>query len=277
MAIAKTIKHIIASLLVLACMNTANAASSNQTSPQWQTYKTDSTKTINHKDYQDFLSKYVVTSQSDINLVNYSNVSAADRQSLEDYLKMLSQIPINEYKRSEQLAFWINLYNALTIDVVLQHYPVKSIRDIKLGGWFSNGPWKEELISVNNAKLSLNDIEHGIIRPIWKDSRTHYALNCASISCPNLQKNAYTADNVNAMLTKAAKQYVNSPRGVSTTNNKLTLSSIYKWYKEDFGRSESEVMQSIKQYADPELKSQLEKVSRVSSYRYDWALNDSKQ
>ena len=107
----------------------------------------------------------------------------------------MSDLTITDYNKKEQLAYWINLYNSLTIKVVLEHYPVKSIKEIKLSGIFKPGPWKKELVIIEGKKLSLDNIEHDILRPIWKDNRVHYAVNCASIGCPNLQNSAFTAKN----------------------------------------------------------------------------------
>ena len=100
----------------------------------------------------------------------------------------------------------------------------------KLGkGFFSFGPWDDKTLTINNKELSLNDIEHRILRPIYNDARIHYAVNCASYSCPNLAAQAYTVENMDQLLDKGAEHYINHPRGVSIKNNKLTLSSIYSW------------------------------------------------
>jgi len=256
---------IIASLAV-----SAPKASSNTI---WQSYRSDSTQKIDHSKYQQFLNTYLFSTPRGINLVAYARVDQKGKQLLNSYINDLAGLDITQYQRNEQLAFWINLYNALTLRVVLEHYPVKSIRDINIGGWFSRGPWKKKLLAINGIQLSLDDIEHRIIRPIWQDSRTHYALNCASYSCPNLQKTAYTADDIDNLLTQAARQYVNSPRGVTISHHKLILSSIYKWYQDDFGGSEQAVINSISQYAQPKLKEQLSNIHSVESYHYDWSLN----
>ncbi|PIQ43194.1 MAG: Ser/Thr protein kinase [Gammaproteobacteria bacterium CG11_big_fil_rev_8_21_14_0_20_46_22] len=253
--------------------NLGFAAPSKQLWPRWQANTPHSTKIINHASFQHFLNHYVYTTKTGVNFVRYAKVTAQDKTQLKTYLKQLSQIPIAQYNRSVQLAYWINLYNALTIETVLQHYPVKSIRDIKLGSWFSSAPWDAKLITVEGVPVSLNDIEHRIIRPIWNDPRTHYALNCASYSCPNLQKQVYTGKTVNTMLTQDAKEYINSPRAVSIKNNKLIVSSIYDWYQIDFGGNEQAVIQHLKKYARPALRQQLNHFRSISAYHYDWRLN----
>lgn len=265
-------KKLLSVLLMLLCTSLI-AAPSKKLWDVWSPYQASSNKTIDHEQYQDFLNKYVYKTKTGVNYVRYSKVTKTDKTALEAYLKTMSQIPIAKYSRTEQLAYWINIYNALTIDTVLKHYPVKSIRDIKLGGWFSAGPWDAKLISIDDKQVSLNDIEHRIIRPIWNDPRTHYALNCASYSCPNLQQKAYAGKTINAMLTSDAKQYINSKRGVDIENGKLYVSSIYDWYQVDFGGNAPSVIKHLQQYASPKLKQQLQQYHDISGYRYNWQLN----
>jgi Protein of unknown function, DUF547 len=158
-------------------------------------------------------------------------VAPEDRKALKSYLENLQSLQISQYNRAEQKAYWINLNNALTVEVVLSRYPVESIRDIGISpGLFSRGPWDAKLLTVEGEKLSLNDIEHRILRPIWRDARVHYAVNCASLGCPNLQPAAFTTDNTENLLERGAKEYVNHPRGVAVRNQKLRVSSIYVWF-----------------------------------------------
>lgn len=199
----------------------------------------------------------------------------ADRSALDGYLKRLSTVPVNQLARPEQLAFWINLYNARTVALVLDRYPVNSIRDIKFK-LFALGPWSERLLEVAGRKLSLNDIEHGIIRPLWRDPRIHYALNCAALGCPDLRKSAYSGADIEAALEEAARDYVNDPRGMRFDDRgRLTVSKIYLWYEEDFGRSVDGVLAHLRRYADPGLAARLHGRERVDDYAYDWSLNDA--
>ena len=242
--------------------------------PYWQTSNPKSTKTIEHAQYETFLNKYIQTNPNDVNLVAYSEVTPTDRQILNNYIDYLSTIKIGNYNSKEQLAYWINLYNALTIKVVLEHMPVKSILDIKLSGPLTTGPWDKQLVQIEGKQLSLNDIEHRIVRPIWNDPRTHFALNCASYSCPNLQKTPYTAKNVDQMLDTSAKQYINNPRGVTINpKNKLIISQIFDWYSSDFGKTPSDIIKFINKYANPQLQQQLINRTAIDSYAYDWSLN----
>ena len=166
--------------------------------------------------------------------------------------------------------------------VVLDHYPVKSIRNINLSsgplGFFSGGPWKAKLIKIEGEEVSLDDIEHRILRPIWRDSRVHYAVNCASIGCPNLQPKPFTADNTESALDKAARDYINHPRGAKViSNDKIKISSIYDWFREDFGGSREGVLQHLEKYAEPSLTQRLESFQGKIDYQYDWTLNDAKE
>jgi hypothetical protein len=230
------------------------------------------TEIVNHQSFQDILNTYLDDNNaSGINRFIYKSVSSIDKKALKDYLKYLSNIKVTKLNKNEQMAYWINMYNALTIDVILDNYPVKSIKDIK-SGIFTPGPWKLMLITVDDIELSLNDIEHSILRPIWKDKRIHYAVNCASLGCPNLSKSVYSADSLEKMLNTAATDYINHPRGVKIENNKLILSSIYKWYKDDFG-SKNDLLQHLDEYAKGSLKDKLLSWTGSIKYGYDWELN----
>ncbi len=210
-----------------------------------------------------------------IHRIAYARVLPADRAALKGYLKTLQGIVVSRLNRAEQRAYWINLYNAATVDVVLAHYPVESILKINISpGLLARGPWGKELLKVEGVALSLDAIEHRILRPIWSDPRTHYAVNCASIGCPNLATRAYTAANMEALLEQGAREYVNHPRGVQLENGKLTVASIYEWFKDDFGGDDAGVIAHVKRYAAPPLARQLGGITTIADDRYDWALND---
>src|SRR6185436_8656740 len=131
---------------------------------------------------------------------------------------------------AEQRAFWINLYNAVTVEVVLVHYPLKTILDVADGG-----PWSMPLVVVEGRSLSLDNIENAILRKLWRDARVHYAINCASGSCPSLMPRAFTGATLEAMLNEGARDYINHGRGVKVAANTAELSQIYSWYTRDFG------------------------------------------
>jgi Protein of unknown function, DUF547 len=253
-----------------------SAAPESRLWERWTRYDPLSSQQLDHEPWDRLLKKYILSNpQSAQNHFAYSSVSSQDRVILKRYLEYLSGIEISKLQRLEQKVFWINLYNALTVSVVLEHYPVKSIRDIDISpGWFSNGPWDAKLLKVEALDLSLNDIEHRILRPIWRDNRVHYALNCASLGCPDLQGTAFTADNVERLLDKGAEDFVNHPRGVRVTDRELVLSSIYKWFIADFGGAEEAVLKHLQKYARQPLKNELGAFQGTIGYEYQWSLNE---
>ena len=181
---------------------------------------------------------------------------------------------ISTYNRAEQRAYWINLYNAATVELILSRYPVKSIRDINISpGLISSGPWGAKISTVEGEKLSLDDIEHRILRPIWKDNRIHYAVNCGQLgSVPTFSRLLLPATTRMRCSTTARVNSSTIP-GVSPLNGgKLKVSSIYVWFQEDFGSAEG-LMQHWQQYANPKLTDALEKYNGGLTHDFDWRLN----
>jgi len=242
--------------------------------PRWESHDPDSTARVDHADWGHFLKLYVEAGPDGINRIAYARVTEADKQALHDYLARLRLVVIDDFARPEQLAYWINLYNALTVRLVLDFLPIKSIRDINISSSIFAGPWQRKLLEVDDEPLSLNDIEHRILRPIWRDPRIHYAVNCASIGCPNLQPVAFTGDTADALLDKAAHEYINHRRGARVEDGDLTASKIYLWFADDFG-GESGVIDHLRLYAGPELVRALTGVQSIDDYEYDWGLNGS--
>lgn len=249
------------------------AAPENNPIEFWSASNESNTQTIDHTLWQTLLDTYLDDKHtSDINRFNYAAVNAEDLKNLSHYLQQMQQLNPRELNRAEQKAYWINLYNALTVELILKNYPVKSIT--RLGeDFFSFGPWDDKLVRVQGQELSLNNIEHGILRPYFKDNRIHYALNCASISCPNLSATAYTASNTEQLLEQGAQQYINHPRGVSFEKEELKVSSIYHWYKEDFGGNNKSLISHLMHYANPALAKRLHNYQGDIGHDYDWELN----
>ena len=133
------------------------------------------------------------------------------------------------------------------------------------------------LITVEGEPLSLDDIEHRILRPIWRDPRIHYAVNCASVGCPNLQAKPFEAADLDRMLDMAAIDFVNSPRGVRLDARRLRVSSIYVWFEEDFGGDDAGVIRHLMAYATPGLAMRLQRLDEIAGHGYDWSLNDAAQ
>jgi hypothetical protein len=214
--------------------------------------------------WQGFLDSYLTT-QGEHTLVSYHRVSPQSKNNLKQYIQQLASIDPRVLNKAEQYAYWVNLYNAITVDLILENYPIKSIT--KLGGFFSFGPWQDDVITISGKTLTLNDIEHRILRPIWNEPRTHYAVNCASLGCPNLQASAFTASNTDNLLEQAAHTFINSNKGVEITSESVTLSSIYDWFREDF-QIEGGVIEHIRQY-----RPQINDYQGKLHYDYDWSLN----
>lgn len=244
---------------------------------RWAAHDPLSKLGIDHGAWDGFLRRYVVRGADGVNRVRYATVTPQDRALLQDYLAAMQRVRSARYRRSEQFAYWINLYNAMTVEVVLRHYPVESIRDIDISpGLFSRGPWGAKLLEVDGERLSLDDIEHRILRPLMRDPRVHYAVNCASIGCPNLQPRAFSGARLDEMLDAAAREYVNHPRGARIRDGELVVSSIYDWFQADFGGSERAVIAHLRQYAEPRLARLLAEFDEIDDYQYDWSLNDAR-
>lgn len=259
----------------------AAAAPASELWPRWQAHDPAASTTVDHSAYADLLERYLTRHPDGVNRVRYAALRAEGPAALQAYVDQLQAVDPDGLNRAEQMAYWINFYNALTLSVVVEHYPVASIRDINISpGLFSRGPWRKKLVTVNGEVLSLDDIEHRILRPIWQDARIHYAVNCASIGCPNLQPEPFTANNLERLLEAGADAYVNHPRGVAKVArtflpDQLTASSIYDWFKADFGDSDAGVLAHLRCYARGETAALLAGVETIDAYRYDWSLNDS--
>lgn len=271
------ISHLLLFVLALSLPDSPLGAPNSKAWEQWAAHQDSSRKQLNSGPWQEFLGKYLDTTADDhIHRLRYGQVSKADRMALESYLAVLQAEPVSSFNRHEQKAFWINLYNAMTVAVVLRAYPVGSIRDIKLSTTaFKSGPWDAEIMRVEGVELSLNDIEHRILRPLWKDNRVHFALNCASLGCPNLAAVPFTAANSEALLNRGAKDFIQSQRGASFDGKALVLSSIFDWYQEDFGSNRDNVVAFISRYSDSMVRKKLQEFKGGMQFQYDWKLNDA--
>lgn len=258
----------------LAAAGAAHAGPRAQLWPRWQARTPGSTRTVEHGRWAAFLGRYLVRGDDGITRVRYSAVSAADRLSLTTYLGTLEATPVDLLDGPEQMAFWINLYNALTVQLILEHAPQRSIREIDISpGLFARGPWGRKLVTVMGEPLSLDDIEHRILRPIWRDARIHYAVNCASLGCPDLRAEPYEAARLESQLAEQAQRFVNHPRGCRIEQGELYVSSIYDWFVEDFGGNAAGVIAHLEEHAAPALRNRLEPILFISGHSYDWSLN----
>jgi len=245
----------------------------------WEVSDESNKNEINHDTWQDILTTYLRTHSSDINKFDYAalKANAKDVTKLVKYLDYLQKLDPRNYSRAEQKAYWINLYNALTVKLVVDAFPVNSIREIcknRVSGSECSGPWDEIHAKVAGKDLTLNNIENDILRPIWKDNLIHYGVSCASYGCPNLSRTAFTAKNTKQLLSTGARKYVNHSRGVDFMEDDFVIiSSIYNWYMEDFGRKEQGVIQHLARYADQKLEKRLKNFKGAIEYEYDWRLN----
>lgn len=196
-----------------------------------------------------------------------------DRRALWDYVEHLEGIPISGLReepggREEALAYWINLYNAATLQLILGRYPVDSIKD--LGGFLSS-PWDKELVEVEGRKLTLNQIENDIIRPQFQEPRIHFALNCAAKSCPPLRAGAFFGPRLEEQLEEQARTFLgNADFNRIEDDGTYRLSKIFDWYRDDFKAKAG----SVPAYVAPYLPGGGEK-AKVKHFGYDWDLNDT--
>ena len=280
MPVPSVLRAAAAALLVLSALpvsaGSALAAPKADAWPRWEAHVAGSERAVDHDPWDAILAEVVTLGDDGVARVDYPALTGDSlRGQLDGYIAQLASTPVSELDRAEQQAYWINLYNALTLQVMRDHYPVDSIQDVDISpGLFSSGPWGAELIAVEDEILTLDDIEHRILRPLWRDPRIHYAVNCASIGCPNLQGRAWRAATLDADLEAAATAYVNHDRGFTVDDGDLVVSSIYDWFIADFGGNDEGVLRHLAQYASPDRQAILQHARRISNHRYDWALND---
>lgn len=241
---------------------------------RWSKSDESSKVIVSHETWDQLLQQFVIERDDGVALVAYDDFSDDDRQILDEYVASLEDTTVTKLNQDEQRAYWINMYNAVTVKVILDYDPTDSIREIDIASdVLANGPWKAKLVEVEGQELTLDDIEHRILRPIWQDPRTHYAINCGAISCPNLHARAFTAANMEATLDTLAKGYVNDPRGLQVNDGEVHASKIYEWFQVDFGGTEEAVLDHVRIYASDELREKLSGITSITSYGYDWALN----
>ena len=257
---------------VLAAFERLAAPDAALLDPVWAVQAGAPGATVDHSAWDGFLARHAVPGPDGVTRVAYARVGAADRAALDAYLAMLGDVDPRALDRDGQLAYWINLYNAATLRLVLEHYPVESIREIG-GGLFERGPWEREVVRVLDRPLTLDAIEHGIVRPVFGEPRIHYALNCAALGCPELARAAWRAEDLEARLADAERAFVNHPRGVRLEDGELVLSKIWLWFREDFAADEAALLSRLARVAEGEAAAALAGRTRVDRYDYDWSLN----
>lgn len=268
-SVTKTI-FCICSILLIYCSSLA--ARNPEYWAYWDQSDESSFSSIDHSEFDFILRTYVVTNHpSGINRFRYGLVSTGHKNRLESYISSIAQIDPRAHSRAEQRIYWINLYNALIIDLVIDNYPVDSIKDII--GNDGVGPLELKLITVAKKHLSLDDIEHRILRPIWQDHKIHFALVCASLGCPNVQPVAYTRTNIRKLLARAGREFVNHRRGLNFVNGQLQVSRIFEWYEKDFAADRKTLLKVFAHYAEDRTALYLLGFDGEIHYNYDWRIN----
>ncbi|OEK08072.1 hypothetical protein A8C32_15415 [Flavivirga aquatica] len=212
---------------------------------------------FSHNIWNTLLQKHV-SNQGNVNYKAFKN----DRKLLSTYITTLSQnMPNTSWAKEDKLAYWINAYNAMTIDLILRYYPLKSIKNIKK-------PWDQRFWKLGDKWYNLNEIEHEILRKM-NEPRIHFAIVCASFSCPKLQNKAFSALNLEEQLTTSTKQFLNDTKRNNISNNTLELSKIFKWFSSDFTKNQS-LIQFLNKYTSVQISDKAKKHFKD----YDWSLNE---
>jgi len=224
-----------------------------------------SADSVDHGLYGELLQKYVKNG-----VVGYQGFKKEEAK-LDQYLNILEKTDTKALSRSEQFAFYVNAYNAWTIKLILSAYPgIKSIKDL---GSLIKSPWKRKIAPIDGDLLTLDNIEHDILRPRFKDPRIHFTVNCAAKSCPLLRSDPYQGDVLDQQLTEMTEAFINDPGHNRLKGNTLYVSSIFKWYSEDFNDG---IVAFFTKYARGELREKLQKQAKeikVEYLDYDWSLN----
>lgn len=212
---------------------------------------------FNHNMWTDLLQGYV----SENGNVNYKGFTTANDK-LQKYINILSEnVPNKAWSKEQTLAYWINAYNALTVDLIIRNYPIESIKDIK-------NPWEQRLWELGNKTYSLEEIEHEILREM-NEPRIHFAIVCASYSCPKLQNKAFTAENLETQLTNATKEFLSDENRNEISENSIKISKIFDWFSKDFTQNGS-LIDFLNQYSEVTISPNAKKRYKD----YNWALNE---
>jgi hypothetical protein len=219
-----------------------------------------------HAIWAELLSKYVKAGG-----VDYTGFKS-DESRLDQYLKVLEQTDSKALPHDEQFAYYINAYNAWTIKLILSAYPgITSIKDL---GTFWKSPWQKKFVRIDGDMLTLDHIEHQILRPRFKDPRVHFAINCSAVSCPPLRPEPYLGNLLDLQLDQATRSFMNNPKSYRLKGNVFYVSRIFKWFAEDFN---NDVLGFYSEFARGDLKKKLAEkkdVIEIKYLNYDWSLND---
>ncbi|MBX2849908.1 MAG: DUF547 domain-containing protein [Acidiferrobacterales bacterium] len=233
----------------------------------WNDSEEQSVLEPDYSQWAEFLEKYVVpNADQDINRLRYSEVTEDDKNALDDFVDYLQKMDPRQLNKQRQKAYWLNLFNVRIVQRVLDEEPESSIKELGRGLWRNKG------LYISMQKTSLNDIEHGILRPIFKDPRVHFSLMAGTEGSANILPQPFDGDNVEALLEQNTREFLNHERGVSIEQDKVTISTIFKWYRNDFGGSVESVKTFILPYLDSDKAEALSNASKID-YDYSWKLN----
>jgi Protein of unknown function, DUF547 len=255
------LRNLLGLALGLAVSFHAHAASFDQSYPLWNAV----------------LHRYVKDAR-----VDYAGLSAHP-QELNQFLDQVAAVPESDFKQwnqNQQLAFLINAYNAYTIKLILDHYPIASIKDI---GHIWSGPWDQPVVHLFGKTITLNTIEQGMLRKNYTEPRIHFAIVCASIGCPPLRSEAYVANRLDEQLNEQARQFManRSKNRVDAVDHAIYLSPIFKWYAEDFQKKAGGVLQFVQPYWPANERAEVEKLGQnnfeIRYTDYNWSLNKQGQ
>lgn len=250
-------KHIVALLAIpfISCAN--NAKTIPETANTSQTEINATPKSIDHKEWNDLLQKHV----SKTGKVDYKGFKKDEKQ-LQVYLdELAANVPEKSASKNAVFAYWINAYNAYTVKLILDNYPVKSIKDI-------NDPWGKKFFTLGNKKYSLEEIEHEILRKM-DEPRIHFAINCASFSCPDLLNEAYTENKLEQQLESVAKAFINDKTKNTIATDRIEISKIFDWFSGDF-KTKGSVIDFLNKYSTVKIN----KNAKVNFKDYNWSLNE---
>ena len=254
-------------LVMLMQIDAATAAPKAKLIEFWNDREESSALTIDYSSWNEILETYVIEGQSpDVNRFDYTAVTEGDRIKISEFLNSAQSMDPRQLNSLEQKAYWLNLYNAALIKEVIEKEVEESVRVL------GNRLWRRDRLYISMQDTSLDDIEHGILRPIYNDPRIHFSITAGAFGSGEIMTTAFTAQNVEQMLEEGARKFINHPRGVLVEADKATISSIFKWYKTDFGNNSDEIKQYILAYLDDDKKPAFEAVRRVT-YDFDWQLN----
>jgi hypothetical protein len=267
--------------LSTACMNRNNVTVPTYTEPVVTEYASDTlvdeeaVNTLEEDNAPNFHSHSIwdtllKTHVNNTGFVNYKGF-LKDTVLLNTYLRQLSaNHPTDLWTKNETKAYWINAYNAFTVKLIVDNYPVKTIKELGGSIYKVNTPWDIKFINSGSNTYDLNNIEHGILRDEFPDARIHAVVNCASVSCPPLRNEAYTPEKLEVQMTEQMRYFINDKTKNTITESKVEVSSLFKWYSGDFTKEAKTVRNYINQFSS--LK--IEEGTKITYKSYDWNLNE---